>query len=52
MAGHTQNEITIDAPVDLVWDMTNDVEGWPRLFSEYASAEIIVQGGRTRPPSG
>ncbi|MFI2433304.1 SRPBCC family protein [Streptomyces sp. NPDC018693] len=41
MAGHTENEITIAAPVDLVWDMTNDLESWPRLFSEYASVEIL-----------
>ncbi|MGW0084248.1 SRPBCC family protein [Streptomyces sp. NPDC003393] len=45
MAGHTENEITIAAPVDLVWDMTNDVEKWPQLFSEYASAEILSQQG-------
>ncbi|MDF3300399.1 SRPBCC family protein [Streptomyces tropicalis] len=45
MAGHTQNEITIAAPLDLVWDMTNDVERWPQLFSEYASAEILSQEG-------
>ncbi|GAB2909924.1 SRPBCC family protein [Streptomyces heilongjiangensis] len=48
MAGHTQNEITIGAPLDLVWDMTNDVENWPQLFSEYASADIISrEGNRT-----
>jgi aromatase len=45
MAGHTENEITISAPVDLVWDMTNDVADWPRLFSEYASAEILSREG-------
>ncbi|MEU3345546.1 SRPBCC family protein [Streptomyces sp. NPDC006700] len=45
MAGHTENEITIAAPLDLVWDMTNDVANWPRLFSEYASAEILSQEG-------
>ncbi|MFJ4624151.1 SRPBCC family protein [Streptomyces sp. NPDC088812] len=45
MAGHTQNEIVIAAPLDLVWDMTNDVANWPRLFSEYASAEILSQEG-------
>lgn len=49
MAGHTENEITIAAPLDLVWDMTNDVANWPGLFSEYASAEILEQdGGRTK----
>ncbi|WP_333774880.1 SRPBCC family protein [Streptomyces sp. IBSBF 3136] len=46
MAGHTQNEITIAAPLDLVWDMTNDLERWPQLFSEYASVEILSQEGK------
>ncbi|MFI7409340.1 SRPBCC family protein [Streptomyces sp. NPDC049627] len=47
MPGHTENEITIAAPLDLVWDMTNDVENWPKLFSEYASAEILSREGDT-----
>lgn len=41
MAGHTENSIVIDAPMELVWDMTNDIESWPRLFSEYAEATIL-----------
>ena len=41
MAGHTDNAIVIDAPMDLVWEMTNDVPAWPQLFSEYAAAEIL-----------
>ncbi|MDI9831116.1 MULTISPECIES: SRPBCC family protein [unclassified Streptomyces] len=45
MAGHTENEITIAAPVDLVWDMTNDLERWPELFSEYASCEVLSREG-------
>lgn len=45
MTGHTENEITIAAPLDLVWDMTNDVANWPRLFSEYASVEILSREG-------
>jgi aromatase len=47
MAGHTENEIVIAAPLDLVWDMTNDLANWPRLFSEYASVEIMSQQGAT-----
>ncbi|MFI7121218.1 cupin domain-containing protein [Amycolatopsis sp. NPDC049868] len=47
MAGHTDNSIAIAAPIDLVWDMTNDVESWPSLFSEYASAEIVERNGPT-----
>lgn len=47
MAGHTDNAIVIDAPMDLVWSMTNDVASWPQLFSEYASAEILDRDGHT-----
>ena len=32
-------------PLDLVWDMTNDLENWPQLFSEYASVEILSREG-------
>ncbi|MFC8569107.1 SRPBCC family protein [Streptomyces sp. NPDC057245] len=45
MAGHTDNEITIAAPMELVWNMTNDIEGWPKLFSEYASVEVLERDG-------
>ncbi|MFF3325130.1 SRPBCC family protein [Streptomyces sp. NPDC002889] len=41
MTGHTENKVVIDAPMDLVWDVTNDIENWPSLFSEYASVEIL-----------
>lgn len=41
--GHTDNSVTIAAPMDLVWDMTNDIESWPNLFSEYADAKILSQ---------
>lgn len=47
MAGHTENAIDIDAPMELVWEMTNDVESWPQLFSEYAAAEIIEREGHS-----
>jgi len=47
MTGHTDNAITIAAPMDLVWDMTNDVASWPQLFSEYAAAEILRRDGDT-----
>ncbi len=46
-AAHTESSIVINAPMDLVWDMTNDVESWPHLFSEYAAAEIIARDGNT-----
>ncbi|MFF4775722.1 SRPBCC family protein [Microtetraspora fusca] len=47
MAGHTDNEIVIDAPADIVWRMTNDVPSWPELFSEYAAAEVLSRDGDT-----
>ncbi|GGX65398.1 SRPBCC family protein [Streptomyces fructofermentans] len=47
MAGHTENSITVDAPLDLVWDITNDIENWPELFSEYASVEVLRREGDT-----
>ncbi|MCW7945631.1 polyketide cyclase [Streptomyces hygroscopicus] len=47
MAGHTDNHIVIDAPMDVVWRMTNDVPNWPGLFSEYASAEVLEHDGDT-----
>lgn len=47
MAGHTSNSIVIDAPMDLVWERTNDVASWTELFSEYSLAEILEQDGPT-----
>ncbi|KOV82428.1 SRPBCC family protein [Nocardia sp. NRRL S-836] len=45
MSAHTENEIVIDAPMELVWERTNDVERWPELFSEYASVEVLERDG-------
>jgi aromatase len=45
--GHTDNAILIEAPVDVVWEAMNDVERWPELFTEYASAEILERDGDT-----
>ncbi|MFF9343693.1 MULTISPECIES: SRPBCC family protein [unclassified Streptomyces] len=47
MAGHTDNAIVIDAPLETVWELTNDVANWPSLFSEYASADILAREGDT-----
>jgi aromatase len=43
----TDNSIVVGAPMELVWEMTNDVESWPELFSEYAAAEILGRDGDT-----
>ncbi|MDG4763529.1 SRPBCC family protein [Solwaraspora sp. WMMD406] len=45
MSGSTSNSVFIAAPLDLVWEMTNDVANWPQLFSEYASVEILEREG-------
>ncbi|WP_328612809.1 SRPBCC family protein [Amycolatopsis sp. NBC_00355] len=43
MAGHTDNEIVIDAPLELVWAMTNDIPTWTTLFSEYSEATVLSE---------
>ncbi|ASW56785.1 SRPBCC family protein [Plantactinospora sp. KBS50] len=45
MPGHTEQSVFIDAPFELVWRMTNDVPNWPRLYTEYASAEVLERDG-------
>ena len=45
--GHTDNAVHIDADIDHVWRMTNDLPSWPDLFSEYASVEVLEQDGTT-----
>src|SRR5437660_1627393 len=47
MAGHTDNAVVINAPMELVWNVTNDVEHWPDLFTEYAEATILEREGNT-----
>jgi aromatase len=47
MSKRTDNEIIIHAPIDKVWDITNNVEGWPNLFTEYAQADILERNGNT-----
>lgn len=41
MTGHTDNSVVIAADLDYVWDLTNDLELWPQLFTEYASVEVL-----------
>lgn len=47
MAAHTENSVVVNAPLDLVWEMTNEVENWPNLFTEYARAEILERSDNT-----
>ena len=40
--GHTCNSIIINAPYDLVFDISNDIPRWTELFGdEYKKAEIV-----------
>jgi aromatase len=43
VSGHTDNSVLINAPIETVWAVTNDVASWPWLFTEYAKAEILDQ---------
>ena len=45
--GHVDNSILIRAGFDLVWDVTNEIERWPELFTEYAGVEVISRTGDT-----
>jgi aromatase len=45
--GHTDNSILIDADIDHVWRMTNDLPSWPDLFTEYAEVEVLAEHGST-----
>jgi aromatase len=47
MSVRTDNYIVIDAPLEEVWRITNDVVNWPTLFTEYATAEILEQKADT-----
>lgn len=40
--GHTCNSIVINAPYDLVFDISNDIPRWTELFgAEYQKAEVL-----------
>lgn len=43
----TDNVVVIAAPLAFVWERMNDVEAWPRLFSEYAEATVLERRGNT-----
>jgi aromatase len=40
-----EDSVLIDAPVDLTWDVTNDLDGWTALFSECAKVEVLERDG-------
>lgn len=41
--GYTRNAVLIEAPVDDVFRITNNVRIWPTLFTEYKSSEVIEE---------
>ena len=44
--GHTCNSIIINAPYDLVFDISNDIPRWTELFgTEYKKAEVVSKEG-------
>ncbi len=44
--GHTCNSIVINAPYELVFDISNDIPRWTELFgTEYKKAEITKKEG-------
>ena len=47
MAAHTENSVFIAAPLPRVWALTNDVERWTDLFTEYQSVQVLDRDGDT-----
>jgi aromatase len=43
--GSTKNSIVILRDFDTVFDLTNTIELWPQLFTEYEKAEILERHG-------
>jgi aromatase len=47
MTSRTDNSVFIDAPLELVWRITNDIRSWPTLFTEYAAVDVLHEEGDT-----
>jgi len=43
--GHTENQILIRADINVVFDITNAIEHWHELFSEYKTSTVIKRDG-------
>src|SRR3989338_10752142 len=44
--GHTRNSVVINAPYELVFDISNNIERWTELFGkEYAKADVLERKG-------
>jgi len=42
---HTANSIVINAPYDLVFEISNDISRWKEFFSEYTESEVLEKQG-------
>ncbi|MBI3898406.1 MAG: SRPBCC family protein [Gammaproteobacteria bacterium] len=42
--GYTKNSIALHAPIDVVFEITNQIENWKDLFSEYAESTVLERG--------
>jgi aromatase len=45
LTGYTHNTIVILKDFDTVFDLTNDIELWPQLFTEYKEAKVLERDG-------
>jgi aromatase len=45
MPGYTENSIVILRDFDTVFDLTNQIELWTQLFTEYEKAEVLERNG-------
>ena len=45
MPGYIENTIVILRDFDTVFDLTNTIELWPQLFTEYEKAEVLERKG-------
>ncbi|HLP44918.1 MAG TPA: SRPBCC family protein [Candidatus Kapabacteria bacterium] len=43
--GHTKNTIFIDEAIDKVFDITNRIESWKDLFTEYSESTVLKKEG-------
>lgn len=47
MSGYTENRIVILRDFGHVFDLTNHIELWPKLFTEYQAATVLDKTGDT-----
>ncbi|MFH1519776.1 MAG: SRPBCC family protein [Candidatus Omnitrophota bacterium] len=42
---HTVNSIVINAPFELIFDISNDISRWKELFEEYTASDVLETQG-------